>query len=66
MTPVQANWLTLLLAPIAVVGLVVAFTAARSASRRGEPMPGWGKTVQGVAIALVVLVAVMNMASSGS
>lgn len=66
MTPVQVNWLTLLLAPLAVVGLVVAFTAARSAAKRGEPTPGWGKAVQGVAITLVLLVAFMNMAASGS
>lgn len=66
MTPVQANWLTLVLAPLAVVGLVVAFVAARSAARRGEPMPGWGKAVQGVAVAFVLLMAVMNMTVSGS
>ncbi|MDO0913346.1 hypothetical protein QQM39_21610 [Streptomyces sp. DT2A-34] len=66
MTPVQVNWLTLVLAPLAVVGLVVAFTAARSAAKRGEPMPGWGKAVQGVAIAFVLLVALMNMTASGS
>ncbi|KUL33538.1 hypothetical protein [Streptomyces regalis] len=66
MTPVQVNWLTLVLAPLAVVGLVVAFTAARSAAKKGEPMPGWGKVVQGVAIAFVLLMALMNMAWSGS
>lgn len=66
MTRVQVDWLTLLLAPIAVVGLVVAFTARQSASRKGEPMPGWATATQGVAITCVLLVAVMNMASSGS
>ncbi|MFF6979172.1 hypothetical protein ACFZAV_15815 [Streptomyces sp. NPDC008343] len=65
MTPVQVNWLTLLFAPIAVIGLVVAFVAARSAAQRGEPAPGWGKAVQGVAIVLVMLVAFMNTAVSG-
>ena len=66
MTPVQADWLTLLLAPIGVVGLVVAATARISASRRGEPMPGWANAVQGVSIACVLLIAVMNVAVSGS
>ncbi|WP_369170759.1 hypothetical protein AB5J49_24475 [Streptomyces sp. R28] len=66
MTPVQINWLTLILAPLGVIGLLVAFTAARSAAGRGEPMPGWGKAVQGVAIAFVLLVALMNLAASGS
>lgn len=66
MTPVQVNWLTLVLAPLSVVGLLVAFVAARSAAGRGEPMPGWAKAVQGVAVAFVLLVAVMNMAVTGS
>ncbi|NUP20677.1 MAG: hypothetical protein HOZ81_32280 [Streptomyces sp.] len=66
MTRVQIDWLTLVLAPLAVIGLVVAFTAARSATKRGEPMPGWGKAVQGVSIAFVLLVAVLNMTASGS
>ncbi|AZQ36131.1 hypothetical protein EJ357_23790 [Streptomyces cyaneochromogenes] len=60
MTPVQVNWLTLLLAPIAVVGLVVALGAKLSSSRRGEPMPGWANAVQGAAIAVVLLVAILN------
>ncbi|MGW6905915.1 hypothetical protein [Streptomyces sp. NPDC054940] len=66
MTQVQVDWLTLLLAPIGVIGLLVAFTARQSASRKGEPMPGWATATQGVAIVFVLLVAVMNMAGSGS
>jgi hypothetical protein len=45
MTPVQVNWLTLVLAPLAVVGLAVALTAARSAARKGE-QPGAGGGIQ--------------------
>ncbi|MET9965256.1 hypothetical protein ABZZ80_04850 [Streptomyces sp. NPDC006356] len=66
MTRVQIDWLTLLLAPLAVAGLLIAFTARQSAARRGEPMPRWGNAVQGVAIVFVLLVALMNMAGSGS
>ncbi|MFI1331113.1 hypothetical protein ACH4U7_13415 [Streptomyces sp. NPDC020845] len=66
MTPVQVDWLSVLLGPIVLVGLALAFFAARSASRRGEPMPGWGKAVQGVAIALAMFVAVANMTWGGS
>lgn len=66
MTPVQINWLTLLFAPIGVVALLVAFSAARSAAKRGEPMPGWGKAVQGVGVAFVLVVAFVNMAWSNS
>ncbi|MER5227223.1 hypothetical protein [Streptomyces flaveus] len=57
MTTVQVNWMTLVLSPIVVVGLVVAFFAARSAAKAGEPMPSWGKTVQGMAIAAVMTIA---------
>ncbi|MER5217780.1 hypothetical protein ABT063_46555 [Streptomyces sp. NPDC002838] len=65
MTPVQVDWLSVLLGPVVIVALVVAFSAARSASKTGEPMPHWGKVVQGVAIALALFVAFMNMAWGG-
>ncbi|MFJ8754924.1 hypothetical protein ACIREO_37290 [Streptomyces sp. NPDC102441] len=61
MTPVQVDWLSVLLGPVVIVALLVAFFAGRSASKAGEPMPGWGKAVQGVAIALALFVAFMNM-----
>ena len=65
MTPVQVDWLSVLLGPIVIVALVVAFSAGRSATKTGEPMPSWGKAVQGVAIALVLFVAFINMAWGG-
>jgi hypothetical protein len=61
MTQVQIDWLTLLLAPIAVVSLVLSFFATRTATRTGEPMPGWAKVVQGVGIVTVMLVALLNI-----
>lgn len=65
MTPVQVDWLSVLLGPIVIVALVVAFSAGRSASKTGKPMPSWGKAVQGVAMALAIFVAFMNMAWGG-
>ncbi|WP_328439607.1 hypothetical protein OHA71_25620 [Streptomyces sp. NBC_00444] len=62
MTPVQVDWLTLLLAPFALVGLVVAFPAIRSAIKRGEPAPGWAKGIQGVAVTCALLIALLNVA----
>jgi hypothetical protein len=64
MTPVQVDWLTLLLAPFALVGLVVAFPAIRSAIKRGEPAPGWAKAVQGVAVTCALLIALLNVTRS--
>ncbi|MES4900910.1 MULTISPECIES: hypothetical protein [unclassified Streptomyces] len=66
MTPVQVDWLSLLLGPLVVVTLMLAFFTARSASKRGEPMPRWGKVLQAVGITLAMLVAVANMAWGGS
>ncbi|MGY0059020.1 hypothetical protein ACWY4P_21105 [Streptomyces sp. LZ34] len=66
MTPVQVDWLSLVLGPIVVVTLAIAFFAARSASKRGEPMPGWAKAVQGVGIAGALFVAFINMTGGGS
>ncbi|MDT0545887.1 MULTISPECIES: hypothetical protein [Streptomyces] len=66
MTPVQVDWLSVLLGPIVLVALAFAFFAARSASKRSEPMPGWGKVAQGVAIALAMFVAVANLVWGGS
>jgi hypothetical protein len=65
MTPVQVDWLSVLLGPIAIVALVLAFSARRSAAKKGEPMPDWGKGVQGVGMALVLFVALINMAWGG-
>ncbi|OPF78705.1 hypothetical protein VT50_0218265 [Streptomyces antioxidans] len=61
MTPVQVNWLSIVLGPIAVIALLSAFSAQRSAVKRGESMPGWGKAVQGVGIVFVLFVALSNM-----
>jgi hypothetical protein len=62
MTEVQVAWLSVVLGPIALVALICAVSARHSASRRGEPMPDWGKVAQGVAITLALAVALINMA----
>ncbi|BBJ41208.1 hypothetical protein SSPO_039260 [Streptomyces antimycoticus] len=61
MTPVQADWLSIVFAPIGVIALVTSFFARRSATRRGESMPAWGTAVQGVGMVLVMCVALINM-----
>ncbi|MBA6441019.1 MULTISPECIES: hypothetical protein [Streptomyces] len=61
MTPVQVDWLSIVLGPLALVALAFAFSAQRSAVKRGESMPGWGKAAQGVGIAFVLFVALSNM-----
>ncbi|MBO3677259.1 hypothetical protein [Streptomyces sp. NEAU-YJ-81] len=61
MTPVQVDWLSIVFAPIGVIALVCAFFARRSSSQRDEPMPAWGKAVQGVGMVLVMCVALTNM-----
>ena len=61
MTQVQVNWLSLLLSPIVIVTLVLAFSARRSATKKGEPMPGWGKVTQVVGVTLAMFVALINM-----
>jgi hypothetical protein len=61
MNPVQADWLTLLFAPIGIVLLIVAFVKARPAVKAGEPAPPWTKVAQGVGIACVLLVALLNV-----
>ncbi|ARQ67753.1 hypothetical protein [Streptomyces marincola] len=65
MTPVQVDWLTLLLGPLAAAMLLTALVAGRSAIKRGEPTPGWSKAVQGVGMIFVLSVAVINMAWGG-
>ncbi|MEO3849390.1 hypothetical protein ABGB09_17410 [Streptomyces sp. B8F3] len=62
MTPVQVNWLSLVFGPVAVVLLLTALTANRSATRRGDRVPGWAKAAQGVGAVLVLCVAAANMA----
>lgn len=47
MTPVQADWLTLLFAPMGVILLVIAFAATRSAAKSKAPLPVWCKVTQG-------------------
>jgi hypothetical protein len=64
MTPVQVDWLTLLLAPFAVVGLLVALPAMRSAIKSGKPAPGWAKALQGVGITCALLIALLNVTRS--
>ncbi|MDX3226110.1 hypothetical protein [Streptomyces sp. ME19-01-6] len=66
MTPVQVDWLSIVLGPLVLVTLAIAFFTARSASKRGEPMPGWGKVLQAVGITLAMLVAVANMTWGGA
>jgi hypothetical protein len=45
---------------------VIAVVAGRAARKRGEQMPDWGKTIQGLAIALSLFVAFINMAWGGN
>ncbi|MCQ8834823.1 hypothetical protein [Streptomyces malaysiensis] len=65
MTPVQVDWLSIVFGPLALIAFAFAFSAQRSASKRGESMPGWGKTVQGVGMGLVLFVAFSNMVWGG-
>ncbi|MEU8873467.1 hypothetical protein AB0D24_20265 [Streptomyces javensis] len=61
MTPVQVDWLSIVLGPLALIALAFAFSAQRSAVKRGASIPGWGKAAQGVGIAFVLFVALSNM-----
>jgi hypothetical protein len=61
LTPVQADWLTLLLAPIVFISLGLALFSRRSASKDGAPVPGWGKAAQWVGLAAAILMALVNV-----
>jgi hypothetical protein len=61
MTPVQADWLTLLFAPMGVILLVIAFAATRSAAKSKAPVPVWCKVTQGVGCVCVVLAGVVQL-----
>lgn len=58
--PVLVDWLILLLAPIGVALIAIAFFAQRSASKAGAPAPVWSKVAQGVGIAVVMLIALIQ------
>ncbi|MFE6780288.1 hypothetical protein [Streptomyces sp. NPDC057702] len=62
MTPVQAIWWTLVLAPLGLLAVLVAFFVRRSAVRAGRPVPGWVRVVEVVGVGLVVIVAFVNTA----
>ncbi|MGK5534306.1 hypothetical protein [Streptomyces sp. URMC 129] len=61
MDPVRVDLLTVLFGPLALIALVLAYSARRSASGRGEPMPDWGTFAQGVAITLALVVAFLQL-----
>lgn len=65
MTPVQVDWLSVVLGPIALIALVVAVFGRRAAARTDRPTPGWTTGAQLTAVALAVFVAVINMAWGG-
>lgn len=65
LTPVQVDWLTLLLAPIVLISLGLAVFSRRSAANNGVPIPGWGKAAQGVGIVAAILLGLMQIIWGG-
>jgi len=61
MTPVQVDWLTLLLCALGLPALLIGFRAGFPAVRRGERMPSWVRATQGVGATLLMAVALINM-----
>lgn len=59
MNPVLVDWLTLLLAPLGIVSLAVAFPARSRAIRNGTSAPRWSKIAQ-LAHAFLAIVAPTN------
>ncbi|MGH3742557.1 MAG: hypothetical protein ACRDT1_14700 [Micromonosporaceae bacterium] len=60
--PVLVDWMTLLLAAIALVSAVCIVLATRSKSKAGgSSLPVWGKVAQGVAIVAVLIMALLNV-----
>lgn len=60
--PVLVDWLTLILAPLVLIGLGLAFYAARSVrGADGARVPTWGRVVQGMAIAGALFIAFIRI-----
>lgn len=62
MTPVQGAWLTLVLAPVALIALTVGFVASRP--KPGREVPPWAKGVKTVGLVAVLLVAFIQIMTS--
>ncbi|MQA97456.1 MAG: hypothetical protein GEV11_23520 [Streptosporangiales bacterium] len=59
--PVLVDWLTLVLAPVGIVFLVVAFRARRTATNAGESMPGWGTAAQVVGMGCLLIMVLLRL-----
>lgn len=60
--PVLVDWLTLILAPLVLIGLGLAFHAARSVRGVvGARVPTWGRVVQGMAITGALFIAFIRI-----
>ncbi|MGI5215876.1 hypothetical protein [Plantactinospora sp. CA-290183] len=65
LTPVQVDWLTLLLGPIVLISLGLAVFSRRSASNSDAPIPGWGKAAQVVGIVAAMLLLLIQIIGRG-
>jgi hypothetical protein len=64
MNPVMIDWLSVVLAPIGCILLIAALVKTRSATKAGAPVPPWTKVAQGVGIACVLIIAILNLVGS--
>ncbi|WP_328605807.1 hypothetical protein OG943_38360 [Amycolatopsis sp. NBC_00345] len=64
MNPVMIDWLSIVLAPIGCILLIAALVKTRSAVKAGNPAPASAKVMQGVGIACVLIIAILNLVGS--
>ena len=68
MNPVQVDWLTLVLAPVTIISLGLAFYAARRKSTHdaeGARLPTWGRVAQSVGIISALFVGFIRVMWGG-
>lgn len=64
MNAVAVDWVTVIFGPIGAILLVFALVTARSARKAGVPVPTRAKVLQGLGIACVFLVALLQLFGS--